>query len=86
LIRHCLPHPTWNIIEERIGQTLASETEEDRTALSWAAGNGCDAAVEMLMEVGGADVDAADLEGRTAVWWAEENRRDNCVSLLKPLS
>jgi len=43
--------------------------------LSWAAGNGCDSAVEMLMEVGGADVNAADSSRRTAVCSGRRNRR-----------
>jgi ankyrin repeat protein len=49
---------------------------EGRAALSWAAGNGCDGVVEMLIEVGGADVDAADSSGQT--WMATSQINIQC--------
>jgi ankyrin repeat protein len=52
------------------------------TALMWAARNGCEPLVKILIRRG-ANVNATDLSGMTALKWAEKNGHQNIVDRLK---
>ncbi|KAK4140868.1 uncharacterized protein C8A04DRAFT_14539, partial [Dichotomopilus funicola] len=53
-----------------------------RTPLSWAAQNGREAVVKLLLGIGKADVNIADSAGRTPLSWAAQNGREAVVKLL----
>ncbi|KAH6699947.1 ankyrin repeat-containing domain protein [Leptodontidium sp. MPI-SDFR-AT-0119] len=50
--------------------------QNSRTALWWAARNGHEAVIKLLLETGNADADATDEDGRTALWWAAGNEHE----------
>ena len=59
-----------------------SKDRYGRTPLWWAAENGHEAVVELLVEKG-ADVNSKeDRDGRTPLWWAAENGHEEVVKLL----
>ncbi|KJK74201.1 hypothetical protein H634G_10574 [Metarhizium anisopliae BRIP 53293] len=64
------------------GADVDSNDEYGRTPLSWAAENGYEAVVQLLLE-NGADISSKDDEyGRTPLSWAAENGHKATVTLL----
>lgn len=53
----------------------------DRTPLSWAAGNGHEIVIRLLLE-NGADIDSQDNDGQTPLSWAARNVHEAAVRLL----
>ena len=53
-----------------------------RTPLSWAARNGHEAVVKLLLETGKVDVESKDNDGRMALSWAARNGHEAAVKLL----
>ncbi|KAH7129648.1 hypothetical protein B0J13DRAFT_588497 [Dactylonectria estremocensis] len=53
-----------------------------RTPLSWAAGEGREAIVKLLLATGKVDINAKDRSGRTPLWWAAEGGHEAIVKLL----
>jgi ankyrin repeat protein len=60
---------------------LLDYNNEGVTALHWAAGNGHEMILRLLLEEG-ADINAKDNFGRTALYWVAENRHEAIVRLL----
>ena len=72
----------------RLRQELMTLLDEERPkvveVVSWAAKNGHDAVVKLLLETGNVDVDSKDSEyGRTPLSWAAWNGRKAVVKLLE---
>ena len=54
-----------------------------REDLWWAAEKGHEAAVQLLLAIGKADVDAKNEDGQTPLWCAAGNGHEAVVQLLK---
>jgi ankyrin repeat protein len=71
-----------NSLGVELADIESKDTEYGQTPLSWAAENGRDAVVRLLLEAG-ADVEAKDTKyGRTPLSRAAANGRDAVVRLL----
>ena len=56
--------------------------DSGRTPLSWAAQNGHESTIKLLLVTGKADVDSKDDYGGTPLSWAAENGREAVIKLL----
>jgi len=56
--------------------------EDEETPFSWAAQNGREAIVKLLLETGKVDVDSKDSSSRTPLSWAAQNGHEAIVKLL----
>ncbi|KAK3935206.1 hypothetical protein QBC46DRAFT_462203 [Diplogelasinospora grovesii] len=73
------------MILQRAGQVSTNVDAKDsrgRTPLSWAAENGNEAVVKMLLDTGKVDVDAKDNSGWTPLSWAAAKGREAVVKML----
>jgi ankyrin repeat protein len=61
---------------------IDAKSKEGRTVLSWAAGEGNESAVKLLVEMGKADINAKDGKGRTPLSWAAGEGHEGTVKLL----
>ena len=61
---------------------LTRRTILSRTPLSWAAKNGCNTAVKLLLDIGKVETDSKDTHGRTPLSWAAGNGHEAVVKLL----
>ena len=60
-----------------------SKDVDGQTPLSWAAGNGYEAIVQLLLEREGVDAESKDSYGQTPLSWAAENGHEAIVKLLE---
>jgi ankyrin repeat protein len=56
--------------------------KDGQTPLSWAARNGYEAIVKLLLATERVDIDSKDNFGRTPLWWAAQNGHEAIVKLL----
>jgi ankyrin repeat protein len=54
-----------------------------RTPLSWAAREGRDIVIKLLIKTGKVDIDSKDDDGRTPLYWAAFYGHEAVVKLLK---
>lgn len=58
------------------------DNDNGQTSLSWAAKNGHNRVVELLLKTGMVDIDSKSENGQTPLSWAAEYGRDDVVKLL----
>ncbi|OBS17522.1 hypothetical protein FPOA_12014 [Fusarium poae] len=72
-----------DIAEAKTAHALsAPAADKVDLSLLWAARNGSEAMVKMLLDTGKVDVDAKDYIGRTPLSWAAENGHEAVVKML----
>ena len=62
----------------------SKDTYYGRTPLSWAAENGHEEIVKLLLASDGVDPDSKDKHGKTPLLWAAAKGHKNVVNLLLP--
>ena len=60
-----------------------SKDNEGRTPLSWAAGDGAEVVVKLLVDRDDVEADSKDNEGRTPLSWAAGEGHEAVVNLLR---
>ena len=84
---HCVAYLGLDEIAEALLDTRAWDVDktdlEGRTPLIWAAKNGCESIMRLLLENAGANPDTKDtVDGRTPLSWAAGYGREGAVKLL----
>ncbi|KAI9824247.1 MAG: hypothetical protein M1832_002054 [Thelocarpon impressellum] len=78
----------WKEAEELLVQVMETVTtsglldSENRTLLGWAAAEGHEAIVRLLVDRDDVEADAKDQDGRTPLWWAAWGGHEGIVRLL----
>ena len=83
--RHGLLYLTEGLLMGKHGDSDIRADSKDsygQTPLSWAAGNGHEAIVRLLLDTGKVDADSKDSYGLTPLCWAAENGHKAIVKLL----
>ncbi|KAK1770374.1 vegetative incompatibility protein HET-E-1 [Phialemonium atrogriseum] len=75
---------SWVILQmaDQAGTDIDARDESGKTPLSWAARNGHEAVVRLLLATGKVNVDSKDEDDKTPLSWAAENGHDAIVRLL----
>jgi ankyrin repeat protein len=69
---------------EREGVDADSKGKYDRTPLLWAAANGYEVIVQLLLKYEGIDADSKDRYGQAPLWWDMKNGHEVVVRLTRP--
>ncbi|EXA31765.1 hypothetical protein FOVG_17002 [Fusarium oxysporum f. sp. pisi HDV247] len=74
----------WTILEraDQVGINIDGKDASGWTPLWWAAAQGNEAIVRLLLDRG-AYIEAPDKDGRTPLWWAAERGHEAVVRLLQ---
>jgi ankyrin repeat protein len=82
-----VPHEVPALLLAKDGVDLDLKDWSYRTSLSWAAENGHEAVVKLLVDTGKADIDSKDKEyGLTPLSWAAQKGHEAVVRLLESFS
>ncbi|RYP62481.1 hypothetical protein DL771_009725 [Monosporascus sp. 5C6A] len=71
-------------VEALLHKNVDADSKDNygRTPLLWAAENGHEAIIKLLLDTGEVDADTKDHSSRTPLWWAVENGNKAIVKLL----
>ncbi|KAI9661218.1 MAG: hypothetical protein M1821_009545 [Bathelium mastoideum] len=79
----CTFKNNWIAVNGNIRDVDPKDDSYGRTPLSWAAGNGHEAVVRLLLETGKVDIESRDIKfGRTPLMWAAKRGHEAVVRLL----